>query len=382
MAEKLKSRKTRVRVMSQPHKFRRRYRLTDVIFQKEKKFLYFIAIALLLAGFVYPYPQVAMWFGFAFAGYSAIANDSIQTIGTFIASNERQRWWKLWLFMGLIFLGTVGYSWYMYDGDVTFQRLASKGLSESPQNFVFLQLAAPIILLLLTRFRIPVSTTFMLLSVFSTGSGTIMSMVSKSTLGYVIAFLSSVIIYLIFTRLIKRLVKGTAHRGWTIAQWVISGALWSVWLAQDAANIAVYLPRSLSIIQFAAFASFIFFGLGFLFYMKGDKIQGVITEKTEVRDVRSATIIDFIYTIILYFFKELSNIPMSTTWVFIGLLAGRELGMRIRSQDSGTKISKTLRLIAKDLGSVTFGLIVSVLLAIAINPNIQEELKAFFLALD
>lgn len=379
MPQKLSKRKTRIRVMSQPHKFRRRYRLTDVIFRKEKKFLYFVAISLFVAGFVYPYPEVAMWFGFAFAGYSAIANDSIQTIGTFIASNERQRWWKLWLFMGFIFLATVGYSFVVYDGDVTFQRLASKGLSEAPQSFVFLQLAAPILLLILTRFKIPVSTTFMLLSVFSTGSGTIVSMVSKSTLGYVVAFVTSVIIYLIFSRLIKRVIKGTAHGGWTIAQWVISGALWSVWLAQDAANIAVFLPRSLSPLQFAAFAGYIFFGLGFLFYLRGDRIQEVITEKTEVRDVRSATIIDFIYTIILYFFKELSNIPMSTTWVFIGLLAGRELGMRIRSQDLGTKLNKTLRLIGKDLLSVAFGLLVSVLLAIAINSNIQEDIKAFFL---
>ena len=35
---------------------------------------------------VYPYPAVAMWAVFFMASYSAIANDSIQTIGTFIAS--------------------------------------------------------------------------------------------------------------------------------------------------------------------------------------------------------------------------------------------------------------------------------------------------------
>ena len=29
-----------------------------------------------------------MWVGFVFAAYAAIANDSIQTIGTFIASNQ------------------------------------------------------------------------------------------------------------------------------------------------------------------------------------------------------------------------------------------------------------------------------------------------------
>ena len=71
---------------------------------------------------------------------------------------------------------------------------------------------------------------------------------------------------------------------------------------------------------------------------------------------------------------------MSTTWVFIGLLAGRELGMRIRTQDPVSKMSKTFRLISKDLLSVTFGLLISILLAIAINPSIQEEILDFFLA--
>lgn len=43
--------------------------------------------------FVYPYSNVAMWVGFGLAGYAAIANDSIQTIGTFIASNKHRKWY-------------------------------------------------------------------------------------------------------------------------------------------------------------------------------------------------------------------------------------------------------------------------------------------------
>jgi hypothetical protein len=362
----------------QPYKFRKRYSSMDLIFQKEKKFLYFIAFALILAGLVYPYASIAMWVGFAFAGYSAIANDSIQTIGTFIVSNEDKKWYWQWLFMGSIFLATVGYSWYVFNGDVTYQRLASKGFDQNPENFVYLQLAAPIVLLLLTRFRIPVSTTFMLLSVFTVSSGAIISMVSKSLMGYVAAFVSAFIIYLILTKVIKKFVKGKAHGAWIVAQWVISGFLWHTWLAQDLANIAVYLPRQLNVAEFSAFALFIFLGLGVLFYMKGDKIQNIINEKSEVRDVRSATIIDLVYSIILYYFKEMNNIPMSTTWVFVGLLAGRELGMRLRAHDSSAKFAKTFQLIGKDVLSVTIGLIISIILAVAINPVIQKEIMDFF----
>ncbi|WP_202621771.1 hypothetical protein [Pontibacter russatus] len=365
-------------VPAQPHKFTKRYSLVDVILRKEKKFLYFIAFSLILAGAIYPYPSIAMWVGFAFAGYSAIANDSIQTIGTFIGSNEDKKWYWQWLFMGGIFIYTVTYSWIVFDGDVSYQRLATPGLDETPTSFVYLQLASPIILLLLTRFRIPVSTTFMLLSVFTATTGTIMSMLDKSLKGYVVAFISALLIYLLLTNVIKRFIKGEAHVAWTVAQWLISGFLWYTWLAQDLANIAVYLPRELNVYQFLAFTLFIFLGLGFLFYKKGDRIQNIINEKSEVRDVRSATIIDLVYAVILYYFKEVNNIPMSTTWVFVGLLAGRELGMRIRYSGGTSKLGKTFKLIWRDILSVTIGLIISVILAIAINPVMQEELIDFF----
>ncbi|WP_439880850.1 hypothetical protein ACSX1A_17050 [Pontibacter sp. MBLB2868] len=374
---KLKKAKKPV-VANQPYKFRKRYNFVDIYIHKEKKFLYFIAFSLILAGLVYPYASIAMWVGFAFAGYSAIANDSIQTIGTFIVSNEDKKWYWQWLFMGAIFLGTVFYSWYVFNGDVTFQRLASKGFSQNVDSFVYLQLAAPIVLLLLTRFKIPVSTTFMLLSVFTVSSGAIVSMVSKSLMGYVAAFVAAFIIYVILSKIIKKFIKGEAHGAWVVAQWVISGFLWHTWLAQDLANVAVYLPRQLGVWEFAAFAGFIFLGLGFMFYQRGEKIQHIINEKSEVRDVRSATIIDLVYSIILYYFKELNNIPMSTTWVFVGLLAGRELGMRLRAHDSPVKFAKTFGLIGKDILSVTIGLVISVILAVAINPVIQEELMNFF----
>lgn len=360
-----------------PHKFTKRYSLVDVVIKKEKNFLYFIAFSLLLAGIAYPYPALAMWIGFAYAGYSAIANDSIQTIGTFIVSNEDKKWYWQWLFMGLIFLATVFYSWYAFDGDVTFQRLASKGFDKTPTSFVFLQLASPIVLLLLTRFRIPVSTTFMLLSVFTVDSSSIFSMVNKSLMGYVAAFGVALVIYLLLTKTIKRFIKGEAHSFWIWAQWIISGFLWHTWLAQDLANVAVYLPRKLDAVEFSVFAGFIFLGLGFMFYKRGEKIQHIINEKSEVRDVRSATIIDLVYAVILYYFKEVNNIPMSTTWVFVGLLAGRELGMRIQSQDKGEKFAKTFRLIGKDILSVAIGLIISIILAVAINPVIQDEIVNF-----
>ncbi|MCU0399661.1 MAG: hypothetical protein MUE75_01435, partial [Algoriphagus sp.] len=85
--------------------------------RNEKPFLITIIILTAVAGLITPYTYAAMWFGFALAAYSAIANDSIQTIGTFIASNYNRPWWILWLFMGLIWVGTVTYSWFTFSGD-------------------------------------------------------------------------------------------------------------------------------------------------------------------------------------------------------------------------------------------------------------------------
>lgn len=348
------------------------------IFREERTFLTMIAGFFIIAGVTYQEAQIAMWVGFALAGYSAIANDSIQTIGTFLASNEDKRWWVLWLYIGGIFLATVTYSWVVHDGDVSSQRLAAKGFSEAPQSFSFLQVAAPIFLLLLTRMRMPVSTTFLILSCFSASTSAIGSVLVKSLSGYLVAFVVAIIVWIALSKIIRTFVKGEPRPFWTGFQWITSGSLWAVWIMQDAANIAVYLPRSLSLTQFLIFALYIFLGLGVLFYLRGDKIQKVVTEKSDVRDIRSATIIDFVYACILYYFKIQSNIPMSTTWVFIGLLAGREIAMSFTdARGKGKPLGKSLRLIGKDAGYALIGLAVSIALAIAINPEIEEEVMRF-----
>lgn len=350
------------------------YQFIEII-KEERLFLIVITICFFAAGFSYEYAKIAMWLGFMFAAYSAIANDSIQTIGTFLASNSDRKWYTLWFFIGGIFLATVTYSWFTYNGDVSYQRLTTDALAEAPTSFTFLQIAAPIFLLIITRLRMPVSTTFLILSCFSADLSGIIDMLGKSLLGYVTAFTVGIIVWILVSRWISTHFVGKAKPYWRVLQWITSGSLWSVWVMQDIANVAVYLPRSLNTVQFLGFASFIFAGLGVLFYLRGDKIQEIVTEKSHTTDVRSATIIDFIYAILLFFFKELSNIPMSTTWVFIGLLAGRELAMSIMDQDGfGKSYRRSFKLIRRDILYAAIGLIVSIILAISINPDINTEI--------
>ena len=493
--------------------------------KSERNFLSFISIAFLMAMFATPYPGVAMWVGFLFAAYAAIANDSIQTIGTFIASNQDKKWWVLWLFIGGIFCLTMFYSWntvdvtgltlfteevsmddeernlafygnhtlnddgtvktkgskskgpsiklsidnasktvtysvpntditgsYIYstdyinsdyglcfflntqgqlcevtgltkesdldqnvvntfnkyvkvdytnlvthtsgstaitydnkskesliislfgdnvvDGDVSHARLSSKGFEKAPTNFHFLQVSAAIFLLILTRLRMPVSTTFILLTSLAASTDAVGKVLAKSMSGYIMAFVLGLVFFMLVARAAKKYFVGKAKPWWTVAQWITSGLLWATWLTQDAANIAVFLPRRLDGFQFFGFISVVTIGLGILLYYKGGRIQKIVTEKSVVTDVRFATLIDLIYCVILFYFKLHSKVPMSTTWVFIGLLAGRELGMSLMKTGTHSVLG-SLKLAAKDIIYALLGLIVSIAIALGVNDNIS-----------
>jgi hypothetical protein len=349
----------------------------------EKTFLIIVLVGALLASISVTFGQAAMWVGFLFAAYATVANDSIQSLGTFIESNKQRKWWILWLYIGGIFLATVTFSWFYFDGDVTFQRIINdEGVTKypHPENFSFFQIIAPLVLLVLTRLRMPVSTTFLMLSVFSADTSGISSIVFKSLSGYGLAFLVSFFIWYLGYNLIKRYFKQRkANPAWTVIQWIVSGVLWSVWVMQDGANVAVFLPRKLDVVHFLIFALTIFAGLGILLYLRGDKIQRIVTEKVRISDVRAATLIDFSYSVLLIYKLFVSPIPMSTTWVFLGIIGGREIAVHLsRTKAGNVHKFKALRVIAKDVSYALIGLFISVILAIGANPSIQTQLLNYF----
>ncbi len=335
--------------------------------KREGRFITLMAIFAVAVMFFYNQPHIAMWIGFGLAGYSAIANDSIQTLGTFISSNSKMKWWILWLFLGGILLTTLIYGWHINGGDAAYGRLEKIA---QPTSFHYLHLLAPIALLVLTRFKMPVSTTFLILSVFS-NTKTISAMLTKTFIGYFVAFVSALAIWAIVGKLTKNRIFFTEkynEKLWRVLQWIGTAYLWNAWLMQDLANITVFLPRTLSLNEMLAVAGSLFIGMGILLYLKGGRIQEIITEKTDVIAVRSATIIDFVFGTILIIFKGWSNLPMSTTWVFLGLLAGREVALA-RFTDHDKPYIRTLGLVMKDLAYASIGLVVSLLLALAINGN-------------
>ena len=82
---------------------------------------------------------------------------------------------------------------------------------------------------------------------------------------------------------------------------------------------------------------------------------------------------DLIYGVVLLLFKEVSNIPMSTTWVFVGLLAGREIAIAWNQRHRSRR--EVSRLVLSDFAKIVTGLVVSVGLALAL-PALQERIVA------
>lgn len=136
-------------------------------------------------------------------------------------------------------------------------------------------------------------------------------------------------------------------------------------------NIFVYLPRTLGpgFLIFAIVVMLILHAI--IFRNRGGQIQGIVTSKTNTTDIRAATIIDFTYALILLYFKQLSNIPMSTTWVFLGLLAGREIALSILLRHRPLKEAALIA--GKDIGKAGIGLAVSVSLALGLPLLLSRE---------
>jgi hypothetical protein len=225
---------------------------------------------------------------------------------------------------------------------------------------------APGILVILTRYGVPVSTSFLVLSAFAS-TFVLEKMLMKSIMGYGIAALFAYGAWYLISRWMDETapVKEEHKNYWRVAQWFATGGLWWTWLSHDMANIAVFLPRVVPLdLMFLVSAVFVV-GLFFMFRERGGKIQSIVLEKHNTRYVRSATLIDLFYWLCLYFFKELNDIPMSTTWVFVGMLAGRELA--IASFTGKMKFKSVFPLVARDFQKMMIGLGASVAIVLAIH---------------
>lgn len=318
---------------------------------------------------------ISLWamIGFALAAYAVVGNDALQTLGTFINSNQKLPWWALFLFAATVLVVVFAFGYIQFNGDPSWGRLANT--KKYPEFVVEWYHVVPAFsLLLLTRLGIPVSTSFMILSIFATIDG-MTSMVSKSLYAYAVSFGVGLVLYAVLAPTIERHFLKSPQEAqkpfWILLQWLTTAYLWGVWLIQDFANIFVFLPRSLTPTQAVASVSVILLLLLVTFANGGGPVQRILKSKTSITDIRSATIIDFTYASLLAYFAYVSNTPMSTTWAFLGFIAGRELSLA--TIDKIRKPGATLRIVGMDAFKAFVGLVISVGLAVGL-PRLAKAL--------
>lgn len=303
--------------------------------------------------------------GFLLAAWAVVGNDSVQTLGTFLSSNKDVKWYWLFLATATVMIGTLLLGWMINDGDFSWGRLNK---IDGPIEITFMFALAPLVLLFLTKIGLPVSTTFLILSVFATNQ-VMARMIFQSVAGYAIAMLFAFILWRVLYRVVdenKPILSYKHRRYWRIGQWFATMFLWSQWLMHDMANIAIYLPRRLSLPELVFALTSLTIFLGIIFRAHGGKIQNIVMEKTNTQFVRSATLIDLAFALTLLVFKQTFALPLSTTWVFVGLLAGRELSIH-HPYDAVKHKTVIFPMLTRDFIKVLIGLAVSVVFALAVG---------------
>jgi hypothetical protein len=321
--------------------------------------------------------NVWMIIGFLLAAFSVVSNDSLQTLGTYISSNRQRTPRRIQMvFVCAITVTVLFLGWSLNQGEPAWGRLQSFPV---PETFTWAYIIPPIAVLALTAWGAPVSTSFLVLSSFVPEN--IGRLLGSSLSGYVMAFFLGLTVWGLGMWLLERWIF---HRNqdlkeistiWFATQWFSTGFLWSMWLIQDMANIFVYLPRNLDFLSMCVCTLILCIGLCMLIMIGGGPIQGVLRSKTNTSDLRSATVIDFMFGLCLLYEAFLSSFPLSTTWVFLGLLAGRELALRMKELQQQTEFTNHTNgslglVIGSDIGKASVGLIVSLLIALGIQPLI------------
>lgn len=325
--------------------------------------------------------------GFLLAGAAVIGNDALQTLGTFLAANRGRIPRPLQaLYLCTLLCAVLGLGWSHGGGDPAWGRLESFPL---PERFAWIDLLPPLAVLALTRLGAPVSTTFLVLTAFAPAS--LPGLLRQSLLGYGGALLGGLLVYGLVAWLLGPPglgqgatasggadggADGSAGQGpprlwlWLALQWLAAGGLWSQWLIQDLANVYVYLPRQLAAPPMALSLAALCGAVCVLVARGGGPIQQRLTSKSHVDDPRSAALITALYGLILAGCAAVSRRPLSTTWVFLGLLAGRELGLQLRWRERPA--AAVAQLLVGDIARAGLGLAVSVAVALLV-PALHQR---------
>ena len=169
-----------------------------------------------------------------------------------------------------------------FTGDVSYGRLERIPF----ETVQWYHVLASLSLVLLTRIGIPVSTSFLVLSVF-VSSVVLEKMLMKSFMGYGVAAVFAYVVWLLVSKLVDEKSKPNPKwdKWWRVGQWMATGWLWT--LGYNAVQtLKVFLPREHSLLGTSLIVVFYVSVLGWVFREGGGKIQKLIQSKSSTKFVR------------------------------------------------------------------------------------------------
>ncbi|BEV36469.1 hypothetical protein [Synechococcus sp. M16CYN] len=267
--------------------------------------------------------------------------------------------------------------WILNDGDPAWGRLSVPGQDfPMPEVFTWVYILPPLAILVLTQWGFPVSTSFLMLSTFQFSN--ILELIQISLTGYILAFGIGLGTYSFSLWMLEWWVFYSSQNGqvvgfvWVVWQWLGTGFLWSMWLIQDLASVFVFLPRELDLVPMVTCSLLLCLRLSLLIVTDGSPVHALLRLKTNTFDVRSVIMIDLLFGLCLLCMASLSTFPLSTTWVFLGLIGGREIALRINQQQYDSNLINPeggcfIQAVGGDLCKAGTGLLLSILIALSLQ---------------
>ncbi len=291
-----------------------------------------LCLGLLLIGWVATIDyRWAMWIGFGIVAPAAIANDAIQIFSAYFTAEKNLPWkWSAAIFstvMGVVHI----WGWVRDSGSVSFGLLDRIAM---PERFTVWHMAAAVLLLLFTRYKAPVSNTMLILGAF--GDERVFNDVfMKSSLGLVCGLITSIVIFGVILQLERRgivaRVPADAQRWLRLLLSATCILFWG-WLINDTAHFAVYLPRHLSGPEVCAFLAICVAVISVLCWKRLFNIRSIVGETYGMDDsqpiarlARSTALLMVSLAFVLFVLHDYMHVPLSSSFVFIGVLAGRDL---------------------------------------------------------
>ena len=282
-------------------------------------------------------------------------NESIQALGIFLNSNKKNYSIKNCLIFSFTFVVFVFFTWLFCNHIIDYGKL---DVIPYANDFNKIYLLIPITLITMTYYKIPISTTFLVLLIFGSNKTDELILI-KTFCGYFLSFLTMFLITKFILKYEKFILKLDNNIIFYL-QYISTLLLWIFWITQNIGNSFVYVPKKINIYELFLFIIVSLIFISYLFTNKSEELKTIVLNKKNIESPILNILINNCFIFIIIYLKKVNNIPIATNFIFIGLLAGREFSFINFSKRK--ELINTTKIVLKDFFSSVIGILISLFL--------------------